>query len=203
MKNPKLYLLRHGDTFFSREQRMGGNPELTQKGEKHAKKVSKLLKKKTFELIYHSPLKRSVQTAHIIHKDYPKAKLIEISELSELSNGDMDALTYSEFEQKFPKLFGERKKDKYHWKFPNGESYETKLLKLKSFLAKIKRQKDNIVIVGHQGVNRILLGEFLGLSKQKIPYLEISHEAIYEINLRDTKDIHYLEEGRRLKGMPK
>ena len=38
--------------------------------------------------------------------------------------GDCEALTYEEIQEKFPKQFTLRDQDKYHYRYPKGESYE-------------------------------------------------------------------------------
>ena len=38
--------------------------------------------------------------------------------------GDCEAMTYEEIQTKFPKQFALRDQDKYHYRYPKGESYE-------------------------------------------------------------------------------
>lgn len=38
--------------------------------------------------------------------------------------GDCEAMTYEEIQQKFPKEFARRDQDKFHYRYPKGESYE-------------------------------------------------------------------------------
>ena len=38
--------------------------------------------------------------------------------------GDCEAMTYEEIQTKFPKQFSLRDQDKYHYRYPKGESYE-------------------------------------------------------------------------------
>ncbi len=199
MVESKLYLTRHGQTFFNLEERLGGDSELTLKGIEHAKKIAKWLKRLNLNTIYCSLLKRSVQTAEIIHDYHTDTPLIKIPELVEISSGDMDSLTYSEFEKKFPELFEARKKDKYHWAFPNGESYETTRQRVQHFLDSLKIKDRNFIIVGHQGMNRTIIGHLLDLSKKEIPYLAMPNDVIFEIDLRESNVCH-IKDGQKIEG---
>lgn len=40
------------------------------------------------------------------------------------SQGDCEALSYEQIQEKFPKEFALRDQNKYHYRYPRGESYE-------------------------------------------------------------------------------
>jgi|SRR3989338_8623620 len=187
-----LYLVRHGQTFFNKEERLGGDSELTSIGIQHAEKLAESLKDIPFHKIYCSTLKRSIQTAEIISRFHQNTPLISLPALHEVSSGDMDSLTYDEFNTKFPHLFTERQKDKYHWAFPNGESYGDALKRVKNIIDSLEQI---ILIVGHQAINRTIIGYILSIPSSKIPYLTIPHEDIYVIDL-DTKKCTFLRQGK-------
>ena len=195
-----LYLVRHGQTFFNLENRLGGDSELTPEGLAHAQKIAEYLSHIKLDTIYSSLLKRSVQTAKAIRKSHSNAYLIAVPELAEISAGDLDSVTYEEFEQRFPELFEARNKDKYNWASPNGESYKTAGKRIMPFLDKLKSKEGNFVFAGHQGINRVILGLLLDLSEEQIPYLAIPHDTIFEINLKDLKNIYHIKEGNRAEG---
>ena len=71
----KLYLVRHGQSYFNKEGILGGNPELTPRGIQEANKVASILKEIKLSKIYCSKLKRAVQTATIIHSYHPRIPL--------------------------------------------------------------------------------------------------------------------------------
>ena len=41
-----------------------------------------------------------------------------------LAQGECEAMTYEEIQVKYPKEFAIRDQDKYHYRYPKGESYE-------------------------------------------------------------------------------
>ena len=199
MNDAKIYLVRHGQTFFNLEDKLGGNSELTQKGFEHAEKMSKWLENSYFDVIYSSTLIRSIQTAEVLHKFHPEIPLIQKSELSEISSGNMDSMTYAEFEKQFPDLFDARKRNKYSWCFPNGESYETALHRVKPFLDSINSERKNVVIVGHQGMNRTILGYLLKLSETEIPYLVTPNDVIFIIESY-ARNVSHVKDGKVFDG---
>ncbi len=200
MTKSKLFLVRHGQTVFNLEDRLGGDSELTPEGIQHAEKVAAALLETSPALIYHSPLKRSRQTAEIIKKYHPNSPLTEVSALVEISCGNIDSLTYAEFEQKFPDLFAAREADRYRWAFPNGESYKTAEDRVKPFLDGLRLLQGNLVIVGHRGINRAILGLLLGLPKEQMPHLVIPNDVLFEIDLETPGEVYHVKDGQRIPG---
>lgn len=94
----------------------------------------------------------------------------------------MDSMTYSDFNEHYPDLFQARCNNKYFWCFPNGESYELAMERVKPVLKFISENNVNCAIVGHQGINRIIIGYFLDLPETEIPYLSIPNDVIYIIH---------------------
>ncbi len=170
-----IYLTRHGQTYFNLDGRLGGDPDLTPKGRGEAERVAKWLSDIDLECIYSSELRRSVQTAEILHRHHPSIPLTRRPELNELNHGDMDSITYAEFEQGSPELFGARQRDKYFWRFPNGDSYESLTDRIKPFLDELS---GTLAIVGHQGTNRAIIGYILDLPEVQIPHLDIPNDTI-------------------------
>ena len=64
-----LYLVRHGQTDWNIQGRIQGSTdiELNSTGLNQAQKTAELLKNIDFDVIYSSPLKRTVDTAKIIN----------------------------------------------------------------------------------------------------------------------------------------
>lgn len=58
-----LYLLRHGETYYNRQNRIGGDSDLTEKGLAQAGALADYFKNKKIPLIFTSHKKRTHQTA--------------------------------------------------------------------------------------------------------------------------------------------
>ncbi len=62
-------------------------------------------------------------------------------------------MTYEEIESKHPDEFRNRDLDKFHYRYPRGESYEDLVARLEPVIMELERQK-NVLVIGHQAVLR-------------------------------------------------
>jgi len=69
--------------------------------------------------IWTSQLRRTLETAEHIECDDKTS----FPALNELDSGDLDEITYEEFERRFPAEFSAREEDKLGYRYPGGESY--------------------------------------------------------------------------------
>ena len=53
--------------------------------------------------------------------------------------GICEGLTYKDFELRYPTQFIERDKDKYHYRYPSGESYEDLVARLEPVIMELER----------------------------------------------------------------
>ena len=196
-----LYLVRHGQTAFNLQDRLGGDSELTEEGIRQARRLALYLSRFKIDRIYCSTLKRSIQTARIIQEYQPKARFIQRADLVEISSGSLDSFTYTEFEKKIPEAFEARRRDKYHWAFPGGESYASALERVRPFLAYLSAEPGLSMVVGHQGINRVILGALLELTQNEIPFLDTPNDVLFEINLKNPAELYHIRGGNRQPGL--
>lgn len=165
----KLFLIRHGQTKWKKVGFLSYTDlELTKKGVFQAKKVALKLKKEKIDKIYSSPLKRAKQTAEIIGK-YLGLRVYVAPSLREVNFGIFEGLSIKEAEEKYPQLFRARKRDKWNFKIPHGESYKEAAERVLNFLKKLSNKKyKNVVLVTHVTIIKILLKLFSDLSMKKI-----------------------------------
>lgn len=73
----KIHFIRHGKTDNPHNIVKGilDSFKLTAQGKKEVAKLGNYLKKRKINYIYHSPVKRTEQTAKILHSFFPKAQL--------------------------------------------------------------------------------------------------------------------------------
>lgn len=78
----KIYLFRHGQTYFNRDHRFTGwkDSKLTKRGISDAKKVAKALKNKKIDVAIRSRLTRSKDTLKEVLKHHPECKKIVIDD---------------------------------------------------------------------------------------------------------------------------
>lgn len=161
-----VYLLRHGQTSMNAE----GNKycgltdvELTELGVKQAKAAAVQLENIKLDAVYASPLVRSRRTAELLNLGMP----VTVDErLIELDFGSWEGKTREEFIRDDPRSWENWNTDPLvHAAGGDGETAQSVIDRLKSFFKEIneKHAQRNIVIVGHNGLNRILLAHLLGM----------------------------------------
>jgi broad specificity phosphatase PhoE/predicted kinase len=179
-----LFLIRHTETEYNVSDRIGGNPSLTAKGKVQAAALGKFFSKCNLSYIFTSDNQRTIQTARPIAKIQNDCKIIPIKEFKEINGGICEGMTYRDIEEKMPDIFQARKADKYHYVYPRGESYETMKPRIEAGIKKaffLNRHADNIMIIGHQAVNRMILSHFLYRREDDVPYIYVPQDRFYHI----------------------
>jgi len=90
-------------------------------------------------------------------------------------------MTYKEIEQVFPEEFARRQDDKLSYRYPRGESYMDVTLRLEPLAQEMERTREPVLIVGHQGILRILYAYFMGLDRKEAPYVSIPLNSVIEL----------------------
>lgn len=101
--------------------------------------------------------------------------------IDELYAGVCDGLTYSEIQEKYPDEFARRQEDKLTYRYPRGESYMDVTLRLEPIVLDLERTREPILIVGHQGIHRLLYAYFMGLPRDEAPYVSIPLNTVIEL----------------------
>jgi len=179
-----LFLIRHAETEDNVENRIGGDSKLTEKGREQAAALGTFFKNKKISYIFTSAKIRTIDTAKAISAMQDDCRVISLKEFDEINAGICEKMTYEEIECKHPQVFKKRGADKYHYVYPGGESYETMKSRIiqgikKSFF--LNQQLENIMIVGHQAVNRMILSHFLYRREDDVPYIYVPQDHFYHI----------------------
>ncbi|CAN3374919.1 hypothetical protein DIURU_003698 [Diutina rugosa] len=129
--------------------------------------------------VWTSMLMRSIETAQYF--DDTKFSIKEMRMLNELGGGKFEGMTYGEIQEKFPKEFDARLKNKLSYRYPGvgGESYLDVLTRLRPLITEIERTTDHLLIISHRVVLRILLAYFLNLEKSSIGSLDVPLHTLY------------------------
>ena len=165
MKPRQLYIVRHGAIIEVNGKRYIGQTEapLSEHGVEQAWALRNWLQSHDFTAILCSDLTRSLRTAKII----VGARRLPIHahpELREINLGEWDGVSFREIEAKYPEEFKARGAELEHWKPPGGESFADCRKRVLEFLHhELPQFEGNVLLVGHAGVNRIILCEALGL----------------------------------------
>lgn len=96
----KIYLFRHGKTFYNKRGIFTGwkDSKLAPEGIANAKKVARKLKNKKFQVAFHTSLSRSKDTLKEVLKFHPECRLlIEDDLMIERSYGDLEGSSHESF----------------------------------------------------------------------------------------------------------
>ena len=176
----KIYISRHGESLYNLELRIGGNPDLSEDGYKYAEKIYKHISlnyKKDDIIIFTSNLKRTKLTAKWFINNGYNVKHRDI--LNEIDGGVCEHMTYEDIREKMPHLFNERKKDKFYFKYPEGESYYDLIIRLREFILEINRIEKPILIICHNAIVRTIYSYFFSIPYHEIPHLDV---PLHELN---------------------
>jgi putative nucleotidyltransferase with HDIG domain len=169
----KIFLVRHAEPVGPDGKRFlgQGDPVLAARGEEQAKGLADKLTAMTggacFDAVYSSDLQRSVRTAEIVAERCGIAVQRE-PWLREIDVGLWEGLTWEEARQAYPAEHGEREQDVVGRPFPHGESFEDLQARvipgLRGLIGRsLAAGHRRVLVVGHKGVNRVILAHILGL----------------------------------------
>ncbi|XP_022097632.1 6-phosphofructo-2-kinase/fructose-2,6-bisphosphatase 1-like isoform X3 [Acanthaster planci] len=172
-----IYLTRHGESQLNLQGRIGGDSDLSERGWQYSKALAKYMSGQNLSnlKVWTSRLKRTYQTA-----SSTDAPIEQWKALDELDGGVCDGMTYDEIQEKYPEEFALRDQDKYHYRYPMGESYQDLVTRLEPVIMELERQK-NILVICHQGVMRCLLAYFLDKSSEELPYLKCPLHTVIKL----------------------
>ncbi|XP_032819319.2 6-phosphofructo-2-kinase/fructose-2,6-bisphosphatase 3 isoform X2 [Petromyzon marinus] len=163
-----IYLCRHGESELNIKGRIGGDSGLSLRGKQFANTMGKFLREQNIKdlKVWTSQMKRTIQTAEALAAPYEQWKALD-----EIDAGVCEEMTYEEIQETHPEEFALRDQDKYHYRYPKGESYQDLVHRLEPVIMELERQ-ENVLVICHQAVMRCLLAYFLDKSYEELPYLK-------------------------------
>lgn len=179
-----LYLARHGQSEDNIHDRIGGDAPLTPRGREQALAMGEHFADRRIPYIFTSTLRRTIETAAPVAARQEDCRHIVIPEFNEIEAGECDGMTYEEIRQTRPLEYALRAKDKYGFIYPGGEGYVTLKERVDKGLKKalfLSGNLPDIVIVGHQAVNRMILSHFLYRRMEDVPYIYIPQDQYFRV----------------------
>jgi probable phosphoglycerate mutase len=161
-----LYLVRHGDSRRDGNRRYIGqcDPSLNPHGRAGARFLQLQLAHIDFRRVYCSDLRRCRETARIV-AGRRGLRIRPVSALREIDLGDWDGLTVAEVRRRFPGEYERRGRDLVTYRPPSGESFaDLQARVMPVFFDIIRRETGPVLLVGHAGVNRVILCHALNRS---------------------------------------
>jgi broad specificity phosphatase PhoE len=173
----RLIFLRHGETAYNAESRLQGQLDipLNARGREQARSVGRTLQARIGAEIEQleaagafiaSPLVRARETMEIARDaiGLPPHRYRLDTALKEISFGVWEGLTWPEIEARDPKGLATRRKDKWSFAPPGGESYAMLAERLRPWLDELT---GDALVVSHGGVARALMALVAGVAPPK------------------------------------
>jgi probable phosphoglycerate mutase len=170
-KEREIYLIRHGNIAMENsERRYIGQIDipLSDEGLWQAQFLQAELAKKDISSIFCSDLIRSVNTARIISESWDKEVVIR-SDLREISMGDWEGRSFREIAENYPEEYAKRGSNIGSYRAPGAESFEECRSRVIAAFSDITNSTEgNVLVVGHAGINRLLLCYVLGMPLENL-----------------------------------
>lgn len=179
-----LYLARHGETLFNLEMRIGGDSDLTARGMVQAQALAWAFRDIPLPYVFTSTKKRTRQMAMVLCDGRDDCRILALPEFDEIDAGVCDAMTYDQIARDMPSVHSARTRDKFHYIYPEGEGYGTLQARVERGVKKalyLSGNAENILVIGHQAVNRMILSHFLYRRTEDVPYIHIPQDRYFHI----------------------
>lgn len=165
----QLYLIRHGAV--EAQGRFYGHLDLplSETGVNELKRVADVLSHQQLAAVHSSDLERARHSARLLarpHELEPRAD----SAFREMNLGVLEGLSHAEAREQHPVLATKRYSDMATFRFPGGENLGDIAARARPAVAALlERHAGQIIaLVAHNSVNRVILGDALGLSLDRV-----------------------------------
>ena len=189
MRATRLYLVRHGATQLSAENRFSGavGVDLSDEGRHQAASLGDRLDDQGIAAIYTSPLSRALETARIIAGACRLEPILRDG-LREISHGSWEGLTRHEVETRFPDDYAAWEEDPFTFAPPGAESGLAVLARALPVVREIvtAHTGQSVLVVSHKATIRLLLCSLLGIEARG--YRDRLDQSPACLNVLDFKD---------------
>ena len=165
MAPPRLYLIRHGATNLSAEDRFSGaTGDLSDEGRRQLAALAERLKKEEIQALYASPLERALDSALILGGAIGLTPILKDG-LREINHGEWEGLTHAEARAKHAASYEAWSKDPFRHSPEGGESGQQVLDRARPVIRDILAAEagKRVAVVSHKATLRLLLCDFLGI----------------------------------------
>lgn len=180
-----VLLLRHGETEWNAAARLQGRGDspLTEKGEDSAARFGEYCAARGVRRVIASPLGRAQRTAERIARRCGCEVETEAA-LVEVDFGACSGLTMREVADRFPGLAVRREQDRWHTRWPDGESYADAEARMVAWWRGAEPRFDAPppAIVAHGALLRALRRVLTGESSEQVLARMLSGAMLWELS---------------------
>ena len=185
----RLYLVRHGATPLSAEDRFSGaaNVFLSDEGRAQAEQLSKRLADDKIHAFYASPLDRTIETANIIARPHGLTPIAKDG-LREISHGHWEGLSRQEVKEQFRDEYDAWESDPFTFAPKEGESGIAVLARALPVIREVveNHKDETILVVSHKATLRLIISSLLGFDARG--FRDRLDQAPACLNILDFKD---------------
>ena len=209
----RLYLVRHGATQLTAENRFSGavGVDLSEEGRGQAHRLADRLGQEDIRAVYSSPLSRALDTATIVAAPHGLLP-VQRDGLGEISHGRWEGLSRLEVESQFPEEYAAWEADPFTFAPADGESGVAVLARALPVVRAIVagHKGEGVLVVSHKATLRLLISSLLGFDPRG--YRDRLDQSPACLNVVDFKtpvharlmlfnDVsHYQDQPRRARG---
>ncbi len=209
----RLFLVRHGATQLSAEDRFAGavDVELSDEGQFQAGRLAERLADDQVAAVYCSPMKRTVHTASILAQPH-NLPLLQRDGLREIHHGHWEGMRRADVESQFPEEYAAWEQDPFTFAPAGGEAGVNVIARALPVIREIvlEHRGQNVLVVSHKATLRLLISSLLGFDARG--YRDRLDQSPACLNVLDFKDpvrarlmlfndvSHYLDQPQRSDG---
>ncbi len=166
----RIWLIRHGAVCTTGPHRFIGQTDLALSGEgrEQCHAMGEFLRTKNISRVLSSPLLRCRQTTAIITGSLDCPATFHDA-LREIDLGQWEGMSVTEVKERYPGAYEARGRDMAHFRPPGGESFTDLYLRARPVLQScLQTDAEDVALVTHAGVIRVLLCHLLGMPLQNL-----------------------------------
>ncbi|KAF2834239.1 6-phosphofructo-2-kinase/fructose-2,6-bisphosphatase-like protein [Patellaria atrata CBS 101060] len=129
--------------------------------------------------IWTSTRRRTIETAdYLAGLGY---RVRQRSQMSQMNPGVCEKMSEKRIREEFPMEVAKHESDPYHHRYPRAESYHDLAVRLEPIILELERENNDLLIIAHESVLRVLYGYLMACNAADIPKLSFPRNEIIEI----------------------
>ncbi len=185
----RIYMVRHGATQLSAEDRFAGavDVQLSDEGKFQAGRLAERLADDSIAAVYCSPMTRTIQTATILASPHD-IPLIHRDALREIHHGHWEGMKRADVESQFPDEYAAWEEDPFTFAPHDGEAGVNVIARALPVIREIvlEHRGQNVLVVSHKATLRLIISSLLGFDARG--YRDRLDQSPACLNVLDFKD---------------
>jgi probable phosphoglycerate mutase len=185
----RLYLIRHGATELSSEDRFSGGTDvsLSIEGRWQAEQLAKRLADDQITAFFCSPMIRTMETASLLARPYGISPVAR-NGLREIHHGRWETMRRSEVETLYPQEYTAWEEDPFTFAPEGGESGVSVMARALPVIREIvvNHTGETVAVISHKATIRLILSSLLGFDARG--YRDRLDQSPACLNILDFKD---------------